>query len=378
MIENDRSNGGPALATRSGPTLPFITHSETAMKTACFTALRRIELVDAPEPVFQRPSDVLLQIDRVGICGSDVHYYLEGRISNQILQYPATVGHECSGTVLETGTTVKGLKVGDRVAVDPAFSCGECDQCLSGRAHTCRLLRFMGNPGEAPGALAERYVAPAACCALIPASMSLDEAMLVEPLSIGLHAVRLSQLAAGMKIAIFGAGPIGLSVLLCAKATATCSAMVTDLLDERLAVARRCGANAVGNARQTDIVAAISQTEPQGLDLVFECSGDPACVEQGQLLLRPGGALILVGIPPVDAVAFDPHRMRRCELRFQAVRRQNECVARAIRLIAERRLDPSPLLTHRFLLSQISAAFELVAGYRDGVIKAVVDVSRGA
>ena len=113
------------------------------------------------------------------------------------------------------------------------------------------------------------------------------------------------------------------------------------------------------------------------MDLVFECSGDPACVEQGQSLLRPGGALMLVGIPPVDAVAFDPHRMRRFELRFQAVRRQNDCVAPVVRLIAERRLDPAPLLTHRFPLSEISAAFELVAGYRDGVIKAVLDVSGG-
>ncbi len=345
------------------------------MKIACFTALRRIELLDAPEPVLQRPDDVLLQIDRVGICGSDVHYYQEGRIGDQILHYPATVGHECAGTVLETGPGVRGLKPGDRVAVDPAFPCGACDQCLIGRAHTCRRLRFMGSPGEAPGAAAERYVAPAACCAAVPASMSLDEAMLVEPLSIGLHTVRLSQLAAGMKIAILGAGPIGLSVLLCAKATAPCSVLATDLLDERLAVARRCGADAVVNPRQGDLVAAIARTQPLGLDLVFECSGDPACLEQGQSLLRPGGGLMLVGIPPVDAVAFDPHRMRRSELRFQAVRRQNACLLPVVRLIAERRLDPSPLLTHHFPLGEISAAFELVAGYRDGVIKAAVDVS---
>ncbi len=348
---------------------------KTAMKLACFTAPRKIELVDAPEPVLQRPGDVLLQVDRVGICGSDVHYYLEGRIGNQILQYPATLGHECSGTVLETGSAVQGLKAGDRVAVDPAFPCGTCDQCLSGRAHTCRRLLFMGSPGQAPGAAAERYVAPAACCTAVPASLSLDDAMLVEPLSIGLHAVRLSPLAGGMKMAILGAGPIGLSVLLCAKATVPCTVLVTDLLDVRLAVARRCGADAVLNPRQSDLLAAIAQTEPQGLDLVFECSGDPACVEQGQSLLRPGGALMLVGIPSVDDVAFDPHRMRRFELRFQAVRRQNECVAPVIRLIAERRLDPAPLLTHRFPLREISAAFELVAGYRDGVIKAVVDVS---
>ncbi len=307
-------------------------------------------------------------------CGSDVHYYSEGRIGDQILHYPATLGHECSGTVLEIGSAVQGLKLGDRVAVDPAFPCGTCDQCRSGRVHTCRRLRFMGNPGEAPGAVAERYVAPAACCVPIPASMSLDEAMLVEPLSIGLHTVRLSQLAAGMKIGILGAGPIGLSVLLCAKATAPCTAYVTDLLDERLTVARRCGADAALNPRQANVVAAITQAEPLGLDLVFECSGDPLCVDQGQSLLRPGGGVMLVGIPPVDAVTFNPHRMRRFELRFQAVRRQNDCVAPVVRLIAGRRLDPTPLLTHHFPLGEISAAFELVSGYRDGVVKAALDV----
>ena len=344
------------------------------MKVACLTALRRIELLDAPEPVLRRPGDVLLQIDRVGICGSDVHYYREGRIGDQILRYPATLGHEGSGTVLETGAAVQGLKAGERVAIDPALPCGECDQCSSGRPHTCRRLLFMGAPGQAPGVAAERYVAPAACCAAVAASMTLDEAMLVEPLSIGLHAVRLAQFAAGMKIAILGAGPIGLSALLCAKATAPCTTWVTDLLDERLAVARRCGADAVLNPRQSDVVPAIARAEPLGLDLVFECSGDPLCVEQGQSLLRPGGALMMVGIPPLDAVAFDPHRMRRSELRFQAVRRQNDCVLPVIRLIAERRIDASPLLTHRFPLGEISAAFELVAGRRDGVIKAVVDV----
>jgi L-iditol 2-dehydrogenase len=345
------------------------------MKTACFTALRHIELVEAPEPVLQRPGDVLLRIDRVGVCGSDVHYYLEGRIGDQILEYPATIGHECSGTVLKIGSDVEGLKVGDRVAVDPAFSCGQCDQCSSGRANTCRRLRFMGSPGQAAGAVAQRYVAPAVSCVPIGDSMSLDEAMLVEPLSIGLHAVRLSQLAAGMKIGILGSGPIGLSVLLCAKATAPCTALATDLRNERLEVAARCGADVTLNPRQCDVVAVITRSEPQGLDLVFECSGDPACLDQGQSLLRPGGTLMLVGIPPNDTVTFDPHRMRRFELGFRAVRRQNDCVVPVVRLLAQRRIDPSPMLTHRFSLDEISAAFELVAGYRDAVIKAVIDMS---
>jgi threonine dehydrogenase-like Zn-dependent dehydrogenase len=155
--------------------------------------------------------------------------------------------------------------------------------------------------------------------------------------------------------------------VLCAKATAACSTLATDLLDERLAVARRCGADVVINARQANVAAACARAGLAEFDVVFECSGDPACVEQGQTLLRPGGALLLVGIPPGDAVSFDPHRMRRHELRFQAVRRQNRCVGK--------RLDPSPLISHRFPMEQVSAAFELVAGFRDGVIKAVIDVS---
>jgi L-iditol 2-dehydrogenase len=346
------------------------------MRLALFTALRRIELADAPEPPMQRPDDVLLAIDRVGVCGSDVHYYLDGRIGDQVLHYPATLGHECSGTVLAAGPAAGHLTPGDCVAVDPAFPCRACDQCRSGRFHTCRRLLFMGSPGQAAGALAERGVVPAACCFKIPESVSLDAAMLVEPLSVGLHAVRLAEIAPGIKIAILGAGPIGLSVLLCAKATAACTVVAADLLDERLAIARRCGADATINARQIDIAVECVRLGLPEFDAVFECSGDPACIGQGQSLLKPGGALMLVGIPPGDAVSFNPHLMRRSELRFQAVRRQNQCIEPVVELIATGRLDPSSLVTHRFPLDQVSAAFELVAGYRDGVIKAVIDVGR--
>jgi L-iditol 2-dehydrogenase len=345
------------------------------MKVAHFTALRRIDLADVPEPSIERPDDVLIAIDRVGVCGSDVHYYLDGHIGDQILRYPATLGHECSGTVLAAGPEVKHLAVGDRVAVDPAFPCRTCDQCRAGRLHTCRRLLFMGSPGQAPGALAERSVVPADCCFKIQESVSLDEAMLVEPLSVALHATRLAQLADGMKIAVLGTGPIGLSVMLCAKANVACAVMATDLLDERLAVARSCGAELTINARQVDVATECTRAGLPEFDVVFECSGDPACVNQGLSLLGPGGALIMVGIPPADSIAFDPHVVRRNELRLQGVRRQNHCVGPVIDLIAAGRLDASPLVTHRFPMDKTAAAFELVADYRDGVIKAVIDVS---
>jgi L-iditol 2-dehydrogenase len=345
------------------------------MKVAHFTALRKLELFDLPTPTLNQPDAVLLRVDRVGVCGSDIHYYVDGRIGEKSLTYPATVGHECAGTVVEVGAEVEHLHPGDRVAVDPAMVCGTCDQCRAGRTNTCRRLQFMGCPDEALGAVAEYRVVPAANCLPLPANVTLDDATLAEPLSVGLYAVRMAELSPATRLAIIGVGPIGLSVLLCAKATAACKVYATDLLDERLAVAKQCGADWIGAAKHGEAIAAIQQEEPNGVDLVFECSGDPLCVDEAQKLLAPGGTLMLIGIPPTDRVIFDIHCMRRKELTFKNVRRQRDCVAPVIEMIAAGRINARPLLTHRFPLEKISEAFELVAAYRDGVIKAMIDVS---
>ena len=345
------------------------------MKVAHFTDLRKLEIVDQPMPSLNRPDAVLLRVDRVGVCGSDVHYFVDGRIGDQALTYPATVGHESAGTVIEVGAEVERPRPGDRVAVDPAIVCGTCDQCRAGRTNTCRHLQFMGCPGQALGAVAEYRVVPAENCIPIPDAVTLDKAVLAEPLSIGLYAVRWGDVAPAASIAILGAGPIGLSVLLCAKAAATCTVYVTDLLDERLEVARQCGADWTGHAKHGEAIAAILREQPWGVDTVFECSGDPMCVDQAQTLLAPGGTLMLVGIPPTDRVIFDIHRMRRKELTFRNVRRQRDCMRPAIEMLADGRIDARRLLTHRFPLEKIGEAFDLVAAYRDGVIKAVIDVS---
>jgi L-iditol 2-dehydrogenase len=344
------------------------------MKVAHFTGLRQLEIVDLPEPKLRETDAVLLRVDRVGVCGSDVHYYTRGRIGTQVLEYPATVGHECSGTVLEVGSEVERLKPGDRVAVDPAIVCGQCDQCRAGRLNTCRNLLFMGCPGQALGALAEYRVMPAVNCLPLPESISLDQAALLEPLSIGLHAVRLGDVYPAARIAILGSGPIGLSVLACAKVAAPCMVYMVDLLDERLEVARQCGADWTGNPRSGDVVGQIAELDPWGLDLVFECSGDPACIDQAVQLLTPGGTLVQVGIPSEGHVPFDIQTMRVKELTVKNVRRQKGCLAPLIRLVADGQIDTRPLLTHRFPLAETREAFELVAEYRDGVIKALIDV----
>ncbi len=344
------------------------------MRVAYFTGLRKIEIRDEPKPSIESPDDVLLQINRVGVCGSDVHYYAHGCIGDQQVEYPATLGHECAGTVVEVGSAVKNLAPGMHVAVDPAISCGKCDQCKAGREHTCRNLQFMGCPREAPGAVADYRVVPGRCCVAVSDSMSLDMVALVEPLTVGYYAAGLAKLQDGAKIGILGTGPIGLSVLLCAKAAGPCKVYATDLIDQRLDVARTCGADWTANPNNENVEAAIADQEPLGLDVVLECSGDPACVDSAQRMLTPGGILVLVGIPPVTQVSFNSHIMRRNELVHQAVRRQNACLEPVVRLMEEGRIDPRPMLTHHFPLQQITEAFELVAGYGDGVVKAMVEL----
>ena len=330
---------------------------------------------DLPEPQLTGPRDVLLRIDAVGVCGSDVHYYKTGRIGTAVVEYPFVMGHECAGTVQQVGPEVQGLKAGQRVAVDPLVACGHCDQCRDGRLNTCRNQLFLGNPGELSGALAEYVVLPQNCCYPIPESMTAGQAAMVEPLSIGVHAQRLSQMEAGATIAILGSGPIGLSVLLACRAAANCTAYMTDLIDDRLMMAAQLGARWTGNPRQGNVVKAIGDAEPTGVDVVFECAGEQETLDQAVELLKPGGTLVIVGIPEVDDISFAAHTLRRKELTIKNVRRQNHCMASAINLVSTGKINVNPLMTHHFPLREAGAAFDLVSGYRDGVIKAIIHVA---
>jgi L-iditol 2-dehydrogenase len=343
------------------------------MKAMVLAGVRKIELVEIPAPVLQHPTDVLLKIIRVGICGSDLHYYTQGRIGDQIVSFPYSIGHECSAVVTDTGKQVTRFKPGDLVVVDPSVSCGVCDQCRLGHYHTCRKVRFLGCPGQMEGCLGEFLVMPEDCC-YSAKGLSADQAALVEPLTIGYYAVQLSGDLKGKKIGILGSGTIGLSVLLAAKVAGASAIYVTDRLDYRLDAARRQGAAWTGNPDQTDIVREILQREPLELDVVFECCGQQTAFEQAMKLCKPMGRIAIVGIPETDQSSFPVHDARRKGLTFINVRRQNECIGPVIDLINEGRIDPDFMITHRFSLDQATRAFDLLAGYRDGVIKAIVDI----
>ena len=161
------------------------------MKTMVLTGIRKIEIVEQPSPALHHPTDVLLRIVRAGICGSDLHYYTQGRIGDQVVRFPFCVGHECSAVVADVGKQVTRFKPGDLVVVDPSVSCGVCDQCRLGHYHTCRKVRFLGCPGQLEGCLCDFIVMPEDCC-YSAKGLTADQAALVEPLTIGYYAVQLS------------------------------------------------------------------------------------------------------------------------------------------------------------------------------------------
>jgi len=342
------------------------------MNAAVLTGRRRIEVREVREPLLTNETDVLIRVEATGICGSDVHYYSEGRIGDQVVEYPFVVGHECAGVVLEVGRAVTRLKPDDRVAIDPAVVCGLCDQCLAGRPNTCRNLRYLGTPGQMPGCLSDVIPMPEQNCHLLSEGMSMNEGALVEPLSIGVYSLKLLAGCLPGKMAILGSGPIGLAVLLAAKAAGVRTVYITDKIEERVQAARTAGADWSGNPERSDIVARIRASEPGLLDAVFECCGDQTALDQAVDLLKPGGTLLIVGIPVSDRVSFDIHKLRRKEISILNVRRQSHCFPEAIQLIKNQKANVRFMSTHEFSLADAAKAFELVSGYRDGVIKAII------
>ncbi len=342
------------------------------MKAAVLRDIRKIEVTDVPEPTLKKDSDVLLRVTSVGICGSDLQYYSTGRIGSDVVQFPFIIGHECVAVVEGAGSGVEKIKPGDRVVVDPAVSCGKCDQCLSGRPNTCRKLLFLGCPGQLEGSLAESIVLPESNCYSLAETADTKLSILAEPISIGIYSIRLLGHSPVSAIAILGAGPIGLSVGLAAQDIGIDKIYVTDKIGDRLEASRNAGATWTGNPDRTDIVEGILEIEPSGLDAVFECCGDQSALDQAVKLLKPGGKMMIVGIPESDLVTFDVHWLRRKEIVIQNVRRQNSCIPAAIELITRKKSDLDFMVTHTFLLEETQEAFDLVENYRDGVIKAII------
>jgi len=313
---------------------------------------------------------VLVKIISSGLCHTD----LEAQMQHLPIPLPGVFGHEGAGIVVSTGSKVTRVKPNQRIAIDPAVSCGHCDQCKSGREHTCRKLLFLGCPKQLEGCLSEYIVLNERCCFPINEGMTFEQAALSEPLAIGVYAVEKSMLPVLADVAILGAGPIGMSVFHVLRTKNVGNVYITDKIDDRLAFSKKLNPKWTGNPDNTNILKEISKIQPLLLDVVYECSGEPDATRQGIELLKPGGILVIVGIPETDEISFPIHDLRRKEITILNIRRQVHCTQKAIDLLDKRIINMDSMVTHHFKLEETQKAFDLVANYRDGVMKTIISI----
>lgn len=340
-------------------------------EVAQLTKIKNIEIKTENINVITQ-NEVLVKIDSIGICGSDIHYYLEGKIGLQKVKFPFVLGHECSGIIAEIGKSVKNLFVGQKVVIEPANSCDKCEYCLSGRHNLCPDVKFLGTP-PINGAFRKYLSVPAKSCFPLPKEINVEQSIIIEPLSVAVHSVDLGELKTGTKIAIIGCGPIGLSILQVAKAAGACEIFAIDILDYRLNTAKKLGATRLINPVRIDPIEYIfSETNGKGVDVTFEASGKKETINSAVLLTSIGGIVVIVGIPKEKNIYFDIFQARRKELVIKNVRRSNKCIERAIELVKSKKVTLNSFITHRFSLKETSKALKLVANYDDNVIKAII------
>ncbi len=314
----------------------------------------RLEEVEVP-PI--GPHDVLVEMRCVGVCGSDVHYYLQGRIADFIVEKPLILGHECSGEVAQTGKDVKGLKAGQRVVIEPGFTCGKCRYCRGGRYNLCKDVKFYGAPPY-DGAFAEYVRAPAQNVFPMPENMTYEEAAMIEPLAVGMMAAKMGDVTVQDAVAILGAGPIGQMTLQAVKAHGVLEAYMTDVVDYRLDYAKKWGASAVINASRENVVKRIMElTDNEGVDAVIEASGAIPAILQSIDIVRPGGRIVLVGYPTRE-VPLALAKVIAKEISLHGIHRYANVFPVAIKAVASGKAVVKPFVTHRFPFERILEAFD--------------------
>lgn len=353
-----------------------IYQSTNTMRAARLHGIRDLRLETLPRPT-PGTGEVLLKVASVGVCGSDVHYYLEGRIGSQVVTAPIIMGHEFSARVAELGTGVERLDVGQLVAVEPAISCGGCESCQHGHPNLCPDVRFCGTP-PINGVFAEYTVIPAENCFPLPQGLEPAEGAMLEPLGVAIHAVDLAHLRPGHTVAVLGAGPIGLLIAAVAEASGASAIYMTEPLAYRRQFALDYVADAALDPYEKggDVVAEIMRlTGGRGVDVAFEAAGAPETPQQAAAVTRIGGKVIVAGIPADDTMTMNASTVRHKGLTIKLVRRMKHTYPRAIRLVQTGMVDVKSLITHTFPLERIAEAFETVAAYDKGVLRAVIRLS---
>jgi L-iditol 2-dehydrogenase len=339
------------------------------MRTAELIAPLTFNITDGPaeDP---GPGTVQVRVGAVGVCGSDLHAYSEGNVGGMPNVYPMVLGHEPAGTIVKTGAGVSGLAAGDRGLLEPALYCYHCEFCLRGQHNVCANIRFLSNPSF-PGFFRELVTLPVANFLPVPASISLDQATLIEPLAVAIHSVRLASIRAGETVAVFGAGPIGLLTIAALRAAKAGRIWAVEPLAHRRELARMIGADVAlvpGEAVQ-EILAA---TGGRGVDCAIDCAAKEHTTGQAIEVARNASRVALTGIHSTPLVSMNGSAMRRKELTIFNVRRSNHESEAALELLEAHGDWFAPLLTHARDIDRIDEAFAIASQYLDGVGKMIV------
>jgi L-iditol 2-dehydrogenase len=325
------------------------------MKSVRLHGVGDLQTHEEPVPV-AGAGEKLLRVKAVGVCGSDLHWFSEAGIGDAQLKRPLVLGHEFAGETED----------GQRVAVEPALSCGHCEFCLQGNPNLCASIIFAGH-NEQDGALRECMAWSEKNLFSIPDSFTYADGAMLEPLGVAIHSVDLAKLKSGMTVGVFGCGPIGLLIIQVARLMGATNIIATDLLPHRVDTAKSLGAHhaflTAGNSGLDEIRAA---TRGRDMDVVFEAAGEQAAVDAAFNTVLAGGKVILVGIPGNDQTSFNAGIARRKGLTIKMVRRMKHTYPRAIDLVARGLVDVRSLVTHRFPLEQTVEAFR-VAARREGL-----------
>jgi len=342
--------------------------------TACVLhAVNDMRLEERPTPK-PGPHEVLIAVRSVGICGSDVHYWTNGRIGPFILNAPMVLGHESAGQVVAVGEKVTTLKAGDRVTMEPGVPCRMCTHCKTGRYNMCPDVIFMATPPY-DGSLSNYIVHPADFCFKLPDHVSFDEGAMCEPLSVGVHAVTRANITLGNSVLVTGSGPIGLMSILAAKAAGAGVIITADIKAERLEVAKQVGSTHVIDLSKTnDPLSKIFEVVPGGVDAVIECSGAQSAIVTAIRGVRNGGVVVLVGLgAPEITLPIVEAAVREVDLR--GVFRYANCYPKALALIASGAVDVKPCITHHFPFAQVQKAFDVAKAGQDDNKKMAIKVA---
>lgn len=336
------------------------------MKAVQVLRARELVIKDVEKPDIKNPTDVLIKVKRVGICGSDMHIY---HGTNPLATLPRVIGHEVAGEVVAVGEAVTSVRAGDHVVIEPIRYCGQCYACRKGRPNVCRNLSVFGVHED--GGLREWVVLPEQQVHAVDPDLPWDEIVMAEPYTIGAQAVWRGRVEKEDKVLIQGAGPIGLCVLKMAKLIGA-DVMITDLSDERLAFAQENGADLIVNAGQEDVQQAVAEwTDGEGANVVIDAVCLPQTFELAVEAASPAGTVVVLGFDERPA-SIPQLPITKKEVTIVGSRLQTNQFPKVIRWLNERKLTHNGLVTHRFPFDQVREAFAFVENHPDKVRKALI------